>query len=80
MSKPNTRPFMVRSVNKDGSVSRMYADPTHCGGRTLQEAAEIRARLVQLNPGKRFTVVDESDYPAKPILDVDFLVNSELGR
>jgi hypothetical protein len=53
------KPFMVRSVNKNGKVSRMYADPQTCGGKTRKEAEVILKRFIELNPGKKFVIVEE---------------------
>ena len=55
-----TKRFMVKSVNKDGSISRM--EPTKaawkCDAFEEADAAEARrAELEQLNPGSRFVVV-----------------------
>ncbi|WP_342379403.1 hypothetical protein [Myxococcus stipitatus] len=52
--------FMVKSVNKDGSISRMA--PTKLSWQldafaTAEEAEARRAELERLNPGSRFAVV-----------------------
>lgn len=52
--------FLVKSVNKDGSVSRtaFTASDWQLNAFVDQAAAEKRARdLEALNPGKKFTVV-----------------------
>jgi len=51
---------MVKSVNKDGSISRMT--PTRAEWQcdafvTLEDAEARRAKLEEMNPGSRFTVV-----------------------
>ena len=55
-----TKTHMVKSVNKDGSVSKMA--PTRSDWQlnafTNSEAAELRAReLESMNPGRKFAVV-----------------------
>ena len=55
-----TARFMVKSVNKDGSISR--AKPTRDtwlrnAFATIEEAEKRRADLEAMNPGSRFTVV-----------------------
>ncbi len=55
-----TARFMVKSVNKDGSISRMK--PTRGDWRydafaTIEEAEKRRAALEAMNPGLRFAVV-----------------------
>jgi len=55
-----TARFMVKSVNKDGSISRMA--PTRNDWRqdafaTAEEAEVRRAHLESMNPGRRFAVV-----------------------
>ncbi len=52
--------FMVKSVNKDGSISR--AKPTRDAWlrdafATIEDAEKRRADLEAMNPGSRFTVV-----------------------
>lgn len=52
--------FMVKAVNKDGSISRMA--PTRLDWRnnafaTAEEAEVRRAQLEAMNPGRRFAVV-----------------------
>ena len=52
--------FMVKSVNKDGSISRMA--PTKLSWQldafaTSEEAEARRAKLEEMNPGQRFAVV-----------------------
>jgi hypothetical protein len=52
--------FMVKSVNKDGSISRMA--PTKLSWQldafaTAEEAEARRAQLEKMNPGSRFAVV-----------------------
>jgi hypothetical protein len=55
-----TSRFMVKRVNKDGSISR--AKPTRDDWRhdafvTAEEAEKRRAALEAMNPGLRFAVV-----------------------
>jgi hypothetical protein len=55
-----TARFMVKSVNKDGSISRIA--PTRNDWRqdvfvTAEEAEVRRAQLESMNPGRRFAVV-----------------------
>ena len=55
-----TARFMVKSVNKDGSISRMV--PTRNDWRqdafaTAEDAEKRRAQLEAMNPGSRFAVV-----------------------
>jgi len=52
--------FMVKSVNKDGSISRMA--PTRNAWKydafaTAEEAEKRRAQLEAMNPGHRYVVV-----------------------
>jgi hypothetical protein len=52
--------FMVKSVNKDGSISRMA--PTRNAWKydafaTAEDAERRRAQLEAMNPGSRFAVV-----------------------
>ncbi len=64
MKSPTNRPelkFMVRSLNKDGSLSR--APLTHVdwqlNASPILEAAEARVRyLVEKNPNKRFVIIE----------------------
>lgn len=52
--------FLVKSVNKDGSVSRaaFTADDWRFNAFADEAAAEGRARALEaLNPGRRFAVV-----------------------
>jgi hypothetical protein len=56
-----TKHFMVKSVNKDGSISRMA--PTRTSWQldafaTAEEAEVRRAKLEEMNPGHRFAVVE----------------------
>ena len=44
--------FSVKSLNKDGSVSKMKSFETFL---TVEEAEHRRIQLESLNPGKRFT-------------------------
>ena len=55
-----TARFMVKSVNKDGSISRMA--PTRNGWKydafaTAEDAEKRRAQLEAMNPGSRYAVV-----------------------
>jgi len=55
-----TKRFMVKLVNKDGSVSRMA--PTNIAWQldafaTAEEAEMRRTKLEEMNPGHRFAVV-----------------------
>ena len=55
-----TARFMVKSVNKDGSISRMK--PTRDtwlrdAFATVEDAEKRRVQLEAMNPGSRFTVV-----------------------
>jgi len=54
-----TARFMVKSVNKDGSISRMA--PTRNDWKydafATAEDAEKRAQLEAMNPGSRYVVV-----------------------
>ncbi len=55
-----TARFMVKRVNKDGSISRMK--PTRDDWRydafaTAEEAEKRRAALEAMNPGSRYAVV-----------------------
>jgi hypothetical protein len=55
-----TARFMVKSVNKDGSISRMA--PTRNTWRydafaTAEDAERRRAQLEAMNPGSRYVVV-----------------------
>lgn len=55
-----TARFMVKSVNKDGSISRMARtknDWKYDAFATAEDAEKRRAKLEELNPGKRFAVV-----------------------
>lgn len=55
-----TKRFLVKSVNKDGSISRMAPTQTAWQLNAFEEAdaAEARrAELERLNPGSRFAVV-----------------------
>lgn len=58
-----TKTHMVKSINKDGSVSKMRPTDLNWqmdafGGENAEAQAEARrAELERLNPGKRFTVV-----------------------
>ena len=52
--------FMVKSVNKDGSISRMA--PTRNAWKydafaTAEDAEKRRAQLEAMNPGSRYAVV-----------------------
>jgi hypothetical protein len=52
--------FMVKAVNKDGSISRMAPtrnDWKYDAFATAEEAEKRRAQLEELNPGRRFVVV-----------------------
>ena len=52
--------FMVKSLNKDGSVSRMAPTASNWQLDAFATEAEAEARREQLegmNPGRRFTVV-----------------------
>lgn len=52
--------FMVKSVNKDGSISRMAPTPStwRLNAFADEAAAEARrAELEAMNPGRRFAVV-----------------------
>lgn len=56
-----TKRFMVKSVNKDGTISRMA--PTKAAWQldafaTAEEAEVRRAQLEEMNPGHRFAVVE----------------------
>ena len=55
-----TARFMVKSVNKDGSISRMA--PTRNAWKldafvTPEDAEKRRAQLEAMNPGSRYAVV-----------------------
>jgi hypothetical protein len=55
-----TARFMVKSVNKDGSISRMA--PTRKDWKydtfaTAEDAEKRRAQLEAMNPGSRYAVV-----------------------
>ena len=55
-----TARFMVKSVNKDGSISRMA--PTRNGWKydafaTAEDAEKRRVQLEAMNPGSRYAVV-----------------------
>jgi hypothetical protein len=55
-----TARFMVKAVNKDGSISRMA--PTGNNWKfdafaTAEDAEKRRAQLESMNPGSRFAVV-----------------------
>ncbi|HCF60342.1 MAG TPA: hypothetical protein DFS52_20375, partial [Myxococcales bacterium] len=55
-----TARFMVKSVNKDGSISRMA--PTMNAWKydafaTAEDAEKRRAQLEAMNPGSRYAVV-----------------------
>ncbi|ATB45919.1 hypothetical protein MYMAC_001507 [Corallococcus macrosporus DSM 14697] len=55
-----TKRFMVKSVNKDGSISRMAPTKAAWQNDAFEDAdaAEARrAELERLNPGSRFAVV-----------------------
>jgi hypothetical protein len=52
--------FMVKSVNKDGSISRMAPtrrDWQRDAFATAEEAEQRRIQLEAMNPGRRFAVV-----------------------
>jgi hypothetical protein len=52
--------FMVKRVNKDGSISRMAPTPNdwrHDAFATAEEAEKRRTALEAMNPGLRFAVV-----------------------
>jgi hypothetical protein len=52
--------FMVKSVNKDGSISRMAPtrnDWMRDAFATAEEAEKRRAQLEAMNPGSRYSVV-----------------------
>ena len=52
--------FMVKSVNKDGSISRMAPtenDWKYNAFATADDAEKRRAQLESMNPGRRFAVV-----------------------
>jgi len=55
-----TKRFMVKSVNKDGSLSRMAPTRNAWQHDAFEDADAAEARLVELerlNPGSRFAVV-----------------------
>lgn len=55
-----TARFMVKSVNKDGSISRMAPTPSTWRLNALVDEAAAEARRAQLeamNPGRRYAVV-----------------------
>jgi hypothetical protein len=52
--------FMVKSVNKDGSISRMAPtrnDWKYDAFATAEDAEKRRAQLEAMNPGSRYAVV-----------------------
>jgi hypothetical protein len=56
----DAKSFMVKSVNKDGSISRMA--PTRSAWKydafaTAEDAEKRRAQLEAMNPGSRYAVV-----------------------
>ncbi|GEL75623.1 hypothetical protein [Myxococcus virescens] len=55
-----TKRFIVKSVNKDGSISRMAPTKTDWQLNAFEEADAAEARRVELerlNPGSRFAFV-----------------------
>ena len=55
-----TARFMVKSVNKDGSISRMAPtrnDWKYDAFATAEDAEKRRAQLQAMNPGSRYAVV-----------------------
>ena len=55
-----TARFMVKSVNKDGSISRMAptrSDWKYDAFATAEDAEKRRAQLEAMNPGSRYAVV-----------------------
>jgi hypothetical protein len=48
--------YMVRKLNKDGKVSKMFEDPRTNGAKTQEEAEVIQSRLLSLNPGSKFVI------------------------
>ncbi len=55
-----TARFMVKRVNKDGSISRMAPTPNdwrYDAFATAEDAEKRRAALEAMNPGSRFAVV-----------------------
>ncbi|RJS13011.1 hypothetical protein DRW03_36290 [Corallococcus sp. H22C18031201] len=55
-----TKRFMVKSVNKDGSISRMAPTQAAWKSDAFEDADAAEARRVELerfNPGSRFAVV-----------------------
>jgi hypothetical protein len=50
--------FAVRSVNKDGSISKS-ADTSFTVAATEEEAESIKTRMEGLNPGRKFVVVSK---------------------
>jgi len=55
-----TARFMVKSVNKDGSISRMAParnDWKYDAFATAEDAERRRAQLEAMNPGSRYAVV-----------------------
>ena len=55
-----TARFMVKSVNKDGSISRMAPtrnDWKYDAFATAEDAEKRRAQLEAMNPGSRYAVV-----------------------
>lgn len=55
-----TARFMVKAVNKDGSISRMAptgSDWKYDAFATAEDAEKRRAQLEGMNPGRRFAVV-----------------------
>lgn len=55
-----TARFMVKSVNKDGSISRMAPtrnDRKYAAFATAEDAEKRRAQLEAMNPGSRYAVV-----------------------
>ncbi len=51
-------PFVVRSVNKDGSVSKARPNPAYDYFATRDGAEKRVGELAKMNPGSRFVVCD----------------------
>lgn len=55
----DAKPFVVRSVNKDGTLSGAAVLPMNYAA-TAEEAEAVLNRLTTLNPGRKFAVCANS--------------------
>ena len=53
------RKFVVRRINRDGSVSKMRPHDLDCLA-TAEEAEKRIVALKEMNPGSEYTVVEEN--------------------